>query len=94
MEYTFQSVDKINRAVLKRLKRIWERDLMLKLFIYLLTSYLFVQFFFSIGYAVAFMVKETDPNKKIDKIFKHFVIAILCGALSLYLLIDFVQIGV
>jgi hypothetical protein len=60
---------------------------MLIFFMYIFTSYLFVQFFFSIGYAVAIMFKETDVNKRDNKMLKHIGVATASGAVALYFLL-------
>lgn len=64
---------------------------MLIFFMYILTSYLFVQFFFSICYAVAIMFKENDINERDNKMLKHIGVATTSGALALYLLFSLLR---
>jgi len=54
--------------------------------IYILTSYLLVQFFFSIGYALLTMFKETDVDERANIMLRHIGVATFAGAVALYLL--------
>jgi putative lipase involved disintegration of autophagic bodies len=54
-------------------------------FLCIVISYLLVPFFFSVGYSIAFMITMQDQQEKVNKIFTHFGVVTLCGALALYL---------